>query len=114
MDMEVAVDIGPNTRMTTSRVGRTSSSRFVVVPSSWDAPVGTKLSIRLYSSDGGTKAEMIRRVCARGSSRIFVIPYRDAAWAEEGVMVHIVAEVMEDDDTGREVESGVEVAPADA
>ncbi len=114
MDMETTVNIGPDTRLMYAKVGRVNSSRYVTIPVTWDTPIGTKLRIRMYSADGETKAVMIRNVSSKGTSRVFTIPYRDAAWATEGTKVHVIAEVIEDDDTGRETEGGAEVAPADA
>ncbi len=114
MVMETTVNIGPDTRLMYAKVGRVNSSRYVTIPAAWDTPLGTKLRIRMYPADGETYAMMIRNVSSKGTSRVFTIPYRDAAWAEEGTKVHVIAEVIKDDDTGREIEGGAEVAPADA
>ena len=114
MDMERTVNIGPDTRLMYAKVGRINSSRYITIPATWDTPVGTKLDVRLFLADGTIMTQMIRNVSSKGTSRVIIIPYRDAIWAEEGTKVHVIAEVMEDDDTGREIEGGAEVAPADA
>lgn len=112
--MAVTVDIGPDTRMMYAKIGRVNGSRYITIPTQWNIPVGTKLDIRLFSADGTIKTLMIRNVSTKGTSRVVIIPYRDATWAEVGDMVHVIAEVLDDDDAGRSAEIAAEVDSADA